>query len=187
MIVKGRGNSDNWVVYHSALGATKFLWLNATDSVYTAYNRWNNTEPTSSVFTLYSDISVNQSGIGYVAYCFAPVSGYSNAFSYNGTGSSDGPMVYLGFRPRLILIKRSDSTGSWQLYDTARATYNVVTATLAANESTAESGFASGYDIDILSSGFKVRTGPSNAVNTSGGTYIGYAWAENPFQYARAR
>ena len=85
------------------------------------------------------------------------------------------------------MVKRSDSTASWQIYDTARGAYNVVTQTLAANESTAESGFTSGYDIDLLSNGFKPRTGPSNAINTSGGTYIYAAFAEHPFATSRAR
>ena len=120
-----------------------------------------------------------------VAYCFAPVVGYANAFSFTGNGSSDGPMVWLGFRPRLILLKRTDSTSYWHMYDTARNTYNVADANLWANGSDAEIS-NSAYNFDLLSNGFKVRTSDA-ARNASGGTYVGFAWAESPFQYARAR
>jgi hypothetical protein len=122
-----------------------------------------------------------------IAYCFAPVAGYSSAFSYTGNGSSDGPFVHLGFRPRLVLIKRSDSSVSgfadWWLFDTARSTYNATDILIAANTSSAESAFTV---LDILSNGFKLR-GTGTTTNGSGGTFIGYAWAESPFQYARAR
>jgi hypothetical protein len=106
--------------------------------------------------------------------------------SYVGNGSSDGVFVYNGFRPKLILIKRTDSSGQWTMYDTARDSSNVSKTPLAPNESTAESGFTSGYNLDILSNGFKWRdAGMVN--NASGGTYIYFAVAESPFQYARAR
>jgi hypothetical protein len=85
------------------------------------------------------------------------------------------------------MIKRTDSTSSWHIYDTVRGTTNVITTVLAANLSDVESYFASGYDIDFVSNGFKPRTGPSIAINTSGGTYIFCAWAEAPFKYALAR
>jgi hypothetical protein len=127
--------------------------------------------------------SVNTSSINYVAYCFAPVSGYSSAFSYTGNGSSDGPFCFLGFRARFLIIKRTDAAYGWYMYDTARDTYNIAGKELLANASDAE---VSDSDLDILSNGFKPRRS-SLAFNASGGTFIGFAWAENPFQYARAR
>jgi hypothetical protein len=142
--------------------------------------------PTSATFGTAYVGGLNESGVTYVAYCFAPVAGYSSMGSYVGNGSSDGVFVYNGFRPRFILIKRTDSSGQWTMYDTARDSSNVSKTPLAPNESTAESGFTSGYNLDILSNGFKWRdAGMVN--NASGGTYIYFAVAESPFQYARAR
>lgn len=200
IIAKPRSSAYDWKVLHikgnsSTWGAG---YLNQTAAFvpisgdYSGSNFFDRTAPTSSVFSVSGNKyaasdSGSISGTTYIAYCFAPICGYSSFGSYTGNGSADGPFVYTGFRPRWIMVKRSDSTASWQIYDTPRGAYNVVTQTLAANESTAESDFTSGYDIDLLSNGFKPRTGPSNAINTSGGTYVWAAFAENPFQYARAR
>jgi len=190
VIVKNRLNATNWMVGHQSLDATTpwnyYLRLNGTIARAAAVDFWNNTAPTSSVLTLGTSTSVNSiDGDPYVAYCFAPVAGYSSAFSFTGNGSTDGPMCYLGFRPRLILLKRTDSTSYWHMYDTARNTYNVADANLWANGSDAEIS-NSAYNFDLLSNGFKVRTSDA-ARNASGGTYVGFAWAESPFQYARAR
>jgi hypothetical protein len=125
----------------------------------------------------------NTNGTTYVAYCFAPVVGYSNGFSYTGNGSTDGVFVYLGMRPKLLLIKRTDTTGNWYLWDTVRNTYNVVGEELYPNLSSAA---ATATDLDILSNGFKMRSTTAD-FNASGGTYVGFAWAESPFNYSRAR
>jgi hypothetical protein len=184
IIVKNRtGSADNWSVYTKTSGAGNQIYLNLTDAV--GAGSVFPSAPTSTVMTIGGGYV--GSTIQSVAYCFAPVAGYSAYGSYTGNGSADGPFVFTGFRSRWVMIKRSDSTASWQIYDTARGAYNVVTQTLAANESTAESGFASGYDIDLLSNGFKPRTGPSNAINTSGGTYIYAAFSEVAFNFARGR
>jgi len=126
---------------------------------------------------------MNGSGRSQLAYCFAPVSGYSNGFSYTGNGSADGSFVYLGFRPRLIMLKRSDSTSNWTLLDTSREGYNVDNDPLYPNTSDAE---GTADLVDITSNGFKLRTTDAS-VNASAGTYIGFAWAEMPFNYSRAR
>jgi len=121
-------------------------------------------------------------------YCFAPVAGYSAFGSYTGNGSTDGPFVYLGFRPRYIMIKKSSaasSTYGWQLFDTARSPYNVTYLPgLWADSSVAESGSA--YGLDILSNGFKIRLDDTNN-NANGQTMIYAAFAENPFKYSLAR
>jgi len=184
-IVKDRDLSINWGVYHSGLSspATQALQLSTTSAAFTATNYWKSTSPTSSVLSI--GTSIVGEGNDFVVYAFAPVAGYANAFSFTGNGSSDGPMVWLGFRPRLILLKRTDSTSYWHMYDTARNTYNVADANLWANGSDAEIS-NSAYNFDLLSNGFKVRTSDA-ARNASGGTYVGFAWAESPFQYARAR
>jgi hypothetical protein len=182
IICKIRSGSDNWAVYHRSLGATGRISLNTTGAAFYG-NAWDVT-PTSSVFTIQTSGEVNGNGSTYVAYCFAPVAGYSSAFSYTGNGSSDGPMCYLGFRPRFIIQKRTDSAGSWLLIDTARDPVNVARNEMFANSSAAE--YDNGSLIDVLSNGFKIRASFAN-MNASGGSFIGFAFAEHPFQYARAR
>jgi len=194
IILKNRNDgSANWRVYHSASGASLPLVLNSTAAASANIGIWNNTEPTSSIFTIgvNTDVGGNiGSGEGLIAYCFAPVDGYSSAFSYTGNGASgypnaDGPYIHLGFRPRLILIKCSSAVENWVLYDTARSDYNYADDQLYPNLGNAEATGAN-REIDILSNGFKVRSN-GGIVNTNAATYIGFAWAESPFQYARAR
>jgi hypothetical protein len=122
-----------------------------------------------------------------VAYCFAPVAGYSSMGSYVGNANSDGPFIFTGFRPKLLLIKSSTTVRDWVLYDTSRSTYNTATARLVPNSSSAEGTSA---NIDILSNGFKIRSGSGSGfeeLNESGATIVYAAWAENPFAYSRAR
>jgi len=183
IIVKNRASATNWRVYHGALGNTKTLFLSTTGTPDTNSVYWNNTSPTSTVFSVGSDDGVNGNVNAMVAYCFAPVAGYSAFGSYTGNGSADGPFVYTGFRPRWVMIKRTDAAFGWYMYDTARDTYNIVGKEILANESSAE---VSDSDLDILSNGFKPRRS-SNAFNASAGTFIYAAFAESPFAYARAR
>jgi hypothetical protein len=159
---------------------------------------FNNTTPTSSVFSLGAAASNwntvnNTNGVNYVAYCFAPVLGYSAIGSYTGNGSTDGPLVYTGFRPRFVLIKSSTAENAhWIMYDTARNRSNVAFSRLGANLNEIENqddtnlGTSTTAGIDILSNGFKIRTtGPNH--NNSGGGYIYAAFAEHPFKTSRAR
>jgi hypothetical protein len=187
VIVKPRTTSDFWVVYHSAFNdLSKYLVLNSTAAVGTSSNYWGTSGNWSSTtFGVYSGGGGNNNltGVPTVAYCFSPVVGYSSMGSYTGNGSTDGPFVYTGFRPRWILLKASSTTGAWILHDTARTTYNVMGNELRPDDATAE------YAVDrfdLLSNGFKVRS--SNAtLNTSSATYIYIAFAESPFNYSRAR
>ena len=182
-IVKSRSNVRNWQTYHASIGNTGALYLNTTNATVTASTNWNNTSPTSSVISLGTDGNVNVNAETYVAYCFAAVPGYSAFGSYTGNGSADGPFVFLGFRPRWIMIKRTDTTANWRILDTSRSTFNVESLELYPNLSNAEGTFAS---LDGLSNGFKIRN-TDTAYNTNGGTYIYAAFAENPFKNSLAR
>jgi hypothetical protein len=181
---KRRSATEAWIVYHNSLTLSQNLVLNTTGAVASNGSLyWNTTAPTSTVFSLGTDSAVNTNTSTYVAYCFAPVAGYSSGFSYTGNGSADGVFQYLGFRPRLILLKCSSTTGNWTLVDTARLGYNVDNNPLFPNLSNAE---GTTDLLDITSNGFKLRTTDAS-VNSSGATYVGFAWAESPFNYSRAR
>ena len=179
IITKKISASDNWGVYHSSLGATKYLVLNDTSSVGTSTSPFNNTEPTSSVFTVGTGTTWNGSGETFIDYCFAEKKGFSKAFSYTGNGSSDGSFCYLGFRPAFIMIKGTSIYSDWGIWDNKRPEYNVVNLTLQPHKDNAEV-VSVGRDIDILSNGFKGR-GTSSSMNSSGATYVGIAFAESPF------
>ena len=184
--LKARSSSGNWNFYHSSLGATKYLFLNTTDAEATNSNRWNNTAPTSSVITLGSNFVPDASLTTYIAYCFAEIEGYSKFGSYTGNGSSDGPFVWCGFRPRMVLLKRTDAVETWIIKDTARSSYNGYDVELYPSSSGAEGGPYTPPIMDYLSNGFKLRSNPTGS-NASNGTYIFAAFAESPFKYARAR
>ena len=188
LIVKERSAAgDDWYVYHSSIGTnTIFLSTTAASSAGGAA-AWNSTAPTSTVFSLGTSVGVNASTQTYVAYCFAAVAGYSAFGSYTGTGSADGTFVFLGFRPRFLLIKRSDAINQWMIFDTSRSTYNQSFNYLIANLVQAEAATSGTTDtLDFLSNGFKLR-GTTAAENASGGTYIYAAFAENPFKNSLAR
>jgi hypothetical protein len=185
IILKIRSTTGNWPVYHVSTGNTKALYLDLTNGQGGDFTgAWNNTTPTSTVFTLGNSTETNANTGTFVAYCFAQVAGYSAFGSYTGNGSADGSFVYLGFRPRLVMIKRTDTTANWFIFDTARDTYNAAGLELYPNLSNAE---ADGRpDLDILSNGMKMRS-TATGQNASGGTYIYACFAENPFKYANAR
>jgi hypothetical protein len=180
IFMKDRTNAASWLVYNASLAsAANYLVLNASDASASNTTVWNNTAPTSSVFS----IGTVWAASNYVAYCWAPIAGYSAFGSYTGNGSADGTFVYLGFRPRFIMIKRTDTAEGWYMLDTSRSTYNLSVNYLDARSSGAET---TADFFDILSNGFKLRTTGGYA-NASGGTYIYMAFAENPFKYANAR
>ena len=185
IIGKKRNSTGSWQTYVSAIPnmATGYIVLNNSGAWTSNSTIWNGTAPTSTVFSLGTDTDINQNGATNVAYCFSEVAGYSKFGSYTGNGSADGPFVYCGFRPRYVMIKRTDSTGDWEIWDTSRDPYNASGHELLANSSQAEAVYNA---IDILSNGLKLRDG-SLAWNTSGGTYIFCAFAENPFKNSLAR
>ena len=187
IISKDRSNTAPWVIYHKSLGTTSdYLIFDDTDAN-TASNIWGSTAPSSTVFGFDSG-SNSYANADVLALCFAAVEGYSAFGQYIGNGLIDGPFVYTGFRPRFILQKSTanEAYGSWHIYDTARDPINGVDNELYPNDSLTEGSIPSG-DLDILSNGFKMRTGFAGGWNTSNTTYIYAAFAENPFKYARAR
>jgi hypothetical protein len=189
IIGKRRSGVADWMVGHSGVngGTTPFnyyLVLNSTAAQSADSTAWNNTAPTSTVFSLGSGGNVNSNTATNVMYCFAEVAGYSAFGSYTGNGSTDGPFVYTGFRPRFVMIKRTDSTSDWTVWDTSRNTYNQMNLALYPNLSNAE--VTTSIVIDTVSNGIKIRN--SNAdTNASGGTYIYMALAESPFKFSLAR
>jgi len=185
IITKKRSSTSDWGVYHTSIGNTNYLLLDSTAASASSSTYWNNTSPTSSVFSIGTADPVNANTATYVAYCFAAVSGYSAFGSYTGNGSTDGPFVYCGFRPRWVLIKNASSTSNWFIDDTSRDLYNVTQNRLFPSLSNAEA--TSPVEYDILSNGFKIRIDSDAGTNTNGNTYIYAAFAENPFNYSRAR
>jgi hypothetical protein len=192
IIIKQRttASATNWAVWHSAFANTEYLRLNSTSTPSTAASYWNSTSPASAVFSLGTAADVNTNSGTYVAYLWAPVSGYSSFGSYASNGAtSDGPFVYTGFAPRFVLVKSISGTAtSWVMKDSARPGYNVAQAYLASEVSSAETT-NNNTDIDFLSNGFKWRAGGAASITNSStaSTYIYAAFAENPFSIARAR
>jgi hypothetical protein len=185
VIVKSRSVSPSaWSVYTSMTGAGNELLLNSTAASATSANSWNSTAPTSSVFSLGTALSTNQSSATFVAYCFSEVAGFSKFGSYTGNGSADGPFVFCGFRPKFILVKRTDSTSWWTIFDTSRNPSNATNLQLNANVSDAE---YSTVNIDVLSNGFKMRQVFDAGNAASGSTHIFAAFAESPFKNSLAR
>ncbi|HTH15548.1 MAG TPA: hypothetical protein VL974_02755 [Magnetospirillum sp.] len=180
IIIKVRNGTYDWQVWHSNINATPqngAVFLNLTSAFQTSPNCWNNTAPTSNVITLGSTLSTNSSGSTYVAYCWSEIPGFSKFGSYTGNNSADGPYVYCGFRPRYVLIKRTDSSGDWWIQDATRDQNNAVNYGLHANTSDIE--FNNNGVLDIDATGFKVRA-TNVGWNASGGTYIFAAFAEYP-------
>ena len=191
VIVKRRtGGASDWFVFHKDIGNTKNLRLNLSNSVFTTANIWDNTDPTSSVVNIGFSSAVNGSGSTYVMYCFSEVAGYSKFGSYTGNGSSDGPFVFTGFRPAVIILKNTSRAEDWVIRDKKHSGYttmngNPVNIGLRPNTNDSYSG-GSNLGMDFLSNGFKLR-GSDNDVNKSGDTYVYMCFAESPFKNARAR
>ena len=179
MIVKSRNSANPWIVYHKSIGETKAMYLNLTIASYTATNIWNDTAPTSSVFSVGSnDDSTNKSNEPHIAYCFSEKKGYSKFGSYTGNGNADGTFVYTGFKPAFTMIK-STGADQWSMFDAKRNPFNEVDNNIRANSSAAEADQAA-KEVDYLSNGIKLRTS-SGEWNTSGTQYIFMSFAENPF------
>jgi len=179
MIIKNLDQTDNWVVYHSAVGTGQFLSLNSTDAASGSgdiFGTPNDTgvAPTSTVFTVGSNHKSGANGENYIAYCFHSVSGYSKFGSYTGTSSS-GNSVNVGFAPDWVLIKGASSGSAWILHDTVRSDG---TAHLRPNTSGAEDT-GSNEQINFTSTGFSIRNSGATQINTSGDTYIYMAFKIN--------
>ena len=183
VIIKNRDDGQSWRVGVTSIGFDKYLGLNGTGASTSSSGMFNNTAPTTSVFSVGSDGSTNASGEKCIAYCFADVKGYSKFGSYTGNGNADGTFVYLGFKPAWVMIKASSQTADWVMFDNKRNPFNLVEKYLDANTSDAEgddSGGSGSWELDFVSNGFKLREN-SGGLNQNGTTFIYMAFAENPF------
>ena len=179
IIIKRLTGARDWAVYHSSLGATKYLELNNTNAAATDTGYWNDTEPTSSLITFGNDGQTNGGSDPLIMYAFAEKTGYSKFGSYVGNGNADGTFVYTGFKPAFVMMKNtSNATSSdWLILDNKRDTYNVADSHLDANNSDAESS-ASWVNTDFLSNGFKLRTS-DETINESTNTFIYMAFGQS--------
>ena len=184
-LIKSRDSSSDFTVYHQDIGATKRTQISASEASSASTTRFNNTEPTDSVFTVSTSVAVNQSSDNYVVFCFSEIEGFSRFGSYTGNGNNDGTFVYTGFRPAWVLIKNSERSADWRLHDSLRQDINddgghILFPNGTSSENTAE------YDIDFLSNGFKLRSSDvyENANNEK---HIYMAFAEETFKFANAR
>jgi len=177
IINKDLSSTAWWGVYHESLGNTNAIYLNTTNATDASVQYWNNTSPTSTVFSVGTNSISNASGKNYVSYCFAEKQGFSKFGSYTGNGSTDGTFVYTGFKPAFVINKiYSGTTSNWNIFDNKRDGFNDQNKQLYADLANTE---ASGGKIDLLSNGFKLRSS-SSEVNGSGYGYIYMAFAEQP-------
>jgi hypothetical protein len=178
-IVKNRDAVQNWRVYHSSEGSSKGASLNATDA-FTAAGYWNNTDPTSTVFSVDGSAKVNASGNDYIAYCFAEKTGYSKFGTYTGTGAAGNSITGLGFAPAFVMIKRSDSTGNWFMLDNTRSVTDPRNLYILSNSANEEKDLQASDGVDFVdfdSDGFTIQNNGSWD-NASGGSYIFMAFAD---------
>ena len=181
MIVRNRDeNSVDWAVYHrslSAAGNDSYLELNTTDGIATAGTVWNDTSPTSSVFTIGSNSKTNKDGVKYIAYLFADIQGYSKFGKYVSTNSADGPFIYTGFKPACVITKNYGAGANWRIYDNLREGFNGDNEFFELNSNSAE---ASSSQLDFHSTGFKLVDAEGDA-NYNDLKVLYFAWAESPF------
>ena len=168
------GGGGSWGVYHKSIGATKYIRFNSNAAAATASNYFNDTEPTNLVLSVGS----TWTGTTIMCYAWADVEGFQKFGSYTGNGNADGPFIYTGFRPRLLVLKRN-ATDNWFVFDSARDTFNVVGDYLLWDATQAESASSL---IDFTSNGFKLRSS-SASLNPSGGEIFYMAWGDVPFKY----
>jgi hypothetical protein len=193
-IIKNRTDASSWPVFHintpdGGDATPNTLFLDTDAAAISQADYWpGGTSP--HIFNVGINNASNGSGDSMVAYCWSEVPGFSKFGSYTGNGSTDGPFVYCGFRPAFVLIKKTSAADNWMMVDAVRDTYNPVYKTLYPHLANAENTGYAGDDLDFLSNGFKIR-GVDSQLNSSGGTYIFAAFAENPFQgdvgYTQAR
>ena len=178
IIIKGRSDAKAWTIYHNFLGAGSAVFLQATDAAVDHDRYWNDVEPTTSVFTAGSSTNLSGNGITFVGYAFTAKQGYSKFGFYKGNDNANGSYVYTGFKPRWIMIKRTNSVNDFLILDTKRNPINPSNERILANTSAA--GNTSNIMIDFLSNGFKARS-TYGGINGDGDSFIYFAFAENPF------
>jgi hypothetical protein len=187
IIEKGRDAGSGpfaWTVQHSGLSSwNNSLFLNNNNAENSGSG--GGTAPSSTVYYAAANNYSGENGVRYVAYCFAPVAGYSAFGKYTGNGSTDGPFVYTGFRPRYVMVKNTVDPNNWTIFDTARNTYNIIDLQIYPTAD-AEVAGGSSNGIDFLSNGFKLRSS-FNWGNRAGDNIIYMAFAEHPFKNSLAR
>ena len=176
-------SSANWYTWNKDLTNNKVLFLNDSGGETSSASSFIEGDMTATTVGLGTERVTNGNNEEMVAYVFHSVEGYSKVGKYTGNGNADGTFVYTGFRPAWVIIKRTATTGSWNIADSVRSPANEVDEQLQSNVSNVES---TTFDFDFLSNGFKARTTDS-ARNASSGTYIYLAFAEAPFKFANAR
>jgi hypothetical protein len=191
LITKSRSNTQNpaWHTSHVSLSPNYDLALDSTTAAWNpSSNGWHELT-NSSVFTLKNGTvdgnNVNRNEDNYIAYCWAEIEGFSKFGSYVGNGSADGPFVYTGGKPAFLMIKRTDTTGSWGIWNSSVDSTNPSFRYLLSNDSGVEQT-ATTHSLDFLSNGFKIRN-DQTFTNASGGTYIFACWMESPFTTANAK
>jgi len=183
MLIKNRDVADAWAVYYG--DNTDYMVLDTNAATADAATYWNDTSPTSSVFTVNTAHSVNADGEKYIAYCWHSVKGFSKIGTYKGNNNASGPFVFTGFRPAFVLLK-SISSNSWVIIDSKRDTHNQSLKRLYADSNEAEYTDTDDTIIDIVSNGFKHRLAGANA-NGDADTIVYLAFAETPIKYSNPR
>ena len=190
IIIKNRDSTQNWVVYHAnntSEPATDYLHLNLQNATDDDANFFNDTAPTTTVFSVGSQNNANKSSEKMIAYVFAEIEGFSKFGSYTGRGSGLLPYIHTGFRPAWLMVKLASAAGEdWIIWDNKRDTDNVVHNKLYANEPDAEITDTTNRMVDFTSNGFKHRA-DHVSTNGSGKTYIYMAFAEQPFKFSNGR
>ena len=177
IMMKARNTTNNWDCYHVSVGNTKRIKMNDEVVPEDYTEPWNDTTPTSSVFTS-TGSWLGGNGTNCVAYCWTEIPGYSKFGEYVGNGSSDGPYVHLGFKPAFIIYKKvAGGSDNWEMQNTTIDTVNPVNESMYPNTSGAQS---TGRNVDFLSNGFKIRNANGNTNEGRSYTYIYMAWAERP-------
>ena len=180
MIIKNRDSSFQWVVYHhknTSAPETDYLYLSSNAATADFAGHFNDTAPTSSVFTVGTDTGVNKNSQNHIAYLWSEKQGFSKFSSFRGNSNSDGVFVMCGFRPSMVWIKRTEGSNHWFIWDKHRDGFNESNEYLKADASEAESDGVN--RINILSNGFKITTS-NDGVNAEE-EYIFMAWADAPF------
>ena len=199
VVIKNMDDTKRWMVWTPALGSSggDCTYLLSWDTTAALYNVCEDTVRLSGTTMVQIGSSsggstfawVNESGVDYISYCWNSIEGYSKVGTYTGNGVADGgPFIYTGFRPRFVMVKRTNSTGAWPMWDIERPGYNVTNDVLYSSNIDAETtgSGTSGSIVDLLSNGFKLM-GTSGNSGEDGGTFIYYAVAQNPFKYSNAR
>ena len=185
IIFKDRSEASAWVIYHEAIGNGAFLKLDTNAAKANESSNFNNTSPTSSVFTVGTSTNVNKDANNYMAYCFTSVQGFSKIGSYKGNGNADGAFVYTGFKPSFIMFKATAGTENWGIFDNRRNTQQGNPRDIYLLPSVANADSSESDSVDFLSNGFKWKI-DSGFRNDDGVEFVYMAFAESPFVNSNA-